>query len=160
MAYHAPFTKLLCPLRTTCYERSLERGNLMQRNRRFSYEEESRLVTEFTNEVNFHMREKGMTRYEVAARMGISPARFSQILGGGENLNARTMASVTAALGVQAEITFRDVNCPGPVAPELFRRTAPRWNCVDMPNDGPHYTPGDNCLWCGKSRAEIAKEEI
>jgi hypothetical protein len=46
----------------------------------------------------------------------------------------------------------------GPVNPELFRRTAPKWNCVDYPNDGPHYTPKDGCEWCGKKREQIAAE--
>jgi hypothetical protein len=39
-------------------------------------------------------------------------------------------------------------------------RTAPPWNCVDNPGDGMHYTPGPNgrCVWCGKSRDQIAAE--
>jgi len=41
-----------------------------------------------------------------------------------------------------------------PVDPEMFGRTAPRWNCIDYP-DGAHYVPGDTCLWCGKSRRQI-----
>jgi hypothetical protein len=39
----------------------------------------------------------------------------------------------------------------GPVDPELFRRTAPEWNCVDFPGEGMHYRPGPGaCLWCGR----------
>jgi len=41
-----------------------------------------------------------------------------------------------------------------PVDPEMFGRTAPRWNCIDY-RDGAHYVPGDACLWCGKSREDI-----
>lgn len=37
---------------------------------------------------------------------------------------------------------------------EAFRRTAPKWNCVDYP-DGMHYTPGAHCLWCGKNAEQI-----
>ena len=37
-----------------------------------------------------------------------------------------------------------------PVDPELFARTAPRWNCVDFPGEGMHYRPRRGpCLWCG-----------
>ncbi|MGH3201158.1 MAG: helix-turn-helix domain-containing protein [Streptosporangiaceae bacterium] len=35
------------------------------------------------------MRERGLTRADLAARMGVSPGRVSQILGGGENLTLR-----------------------------------------------------------------------
>jgi hypothetical protein len=48
---------------------------------------------------------------------------------------------------------------PGPADAELFARTAPRWNCVDFPGEGMHYTPGTSgCAWCGKGREEIAAE--
>jgi hypothetical protein len=47
-----------------------------------------------------------------------------------------------------------------PVDPDLFRSTAPAWNCVSYPGDGMHYTPGPNgrCVWCGKSRDQITAE--
>ena len=42
-----------------------------------------------------------------------------------------------------------------PADPELFARTAPRWNCVDYPGDGMHYlaSHGGGCLWCSMTRA-------
>ena len=47
----------------------------------------------------------------------------------------------------------------GPVDAELFKRTAPAWNCVDYPGDGMHYTPGAvGCAWCGMTREQIAAE--
>ena len=45
-----------------------------------------------------------------------------------------------------------------PVNPDLFGRTAPKWNCVRYPLDGPHYPSRGNCLWCGKSAEKIAAE--
>lgn len=45
-----------------------------------------------------------------------------------------------------------------PVDKELFERTAPKWNCVDYPNDGMHYVPHGDCVWCGMTQAEIAQE--
>jgi transcriptional regulator with XRE-family HTH domain len=56
------------------------------------------LVTQLTNEINWLMRERGLTRADLAARMGVSPGRVSQILGGGENLTLRTLAALGAAL--------------------------------------------------------------
>jgi transcriptional regulator with XRE-family HTH domain len=56
------------------------------------------LVTQLTNAINWHMQEHGLTRAELAARMGVSPGRVSQILGGGENLTLRTLAALSTAL--------------------------------------------------------------
>jgi len=56
------------------------------------------LITQLTNEITWHMRERGITRADLAARMGVSPGRVSQILGGGENLTLRTLAALSTAL--------------------------------------------------------------
>ena len=61
-------------------------------------EEMLALVTRLTNEINWYMRERGLTRADLAARMGVSPGRVSQILGGGENLTLRTLAALSTAL--------------------------------------------------------------
>jgi len=64
-------------------------------------------------------------------------------------------AEVAAKLREKALESVR----PKPVDQELFDRTAPQWNCVDYPGDGPHYTPGSGrCAWCGMTTAEIAAE--
>jgi len=62
------------------------------------------LVTQLTNEVNWHMRERGLTRADLAARMGVSPGRVSQILGGGENLTLRTLAALATALDARFDV--------------------------------------------------------
>ena len=61
-------------------------------------EEMHKLVTQLTNQITWHMRERGLTRADLAARMGVSPGRVSQILGGGENLTLRTLAALATAL--------------------------------------------------------------
>jgi transcriptional regulator with XRE-family HTH domain len=61
-------------------------------------EEMHGLVTQVTNEITFHMRERGISRADLAARLGVSPGRVSQILGGGENLTLRTLAALASAL--------------------------------------------------------------
>ena len=62
------------------------------------------LVTQLTNEITWYMRECGITRADLAARMGVSPGRVSQILGGGENLTLRTLAALSAALNAHLDI--------------------------------------------------------
>jgi transcriptional regulator with XRE-family HTH domain len=67
-------------------------------------EEMLALVTQLTNEINWFMRERGLTRADLAARMGVSPGRVSQILGGGENLTLRTLAALSTALDARFDI--------------------------------------------------------
>ena len=67
-------------------------------------EEMLALVTQLTNEITWHMRERGLTRADLAARMGVSPGRVSQILGGGENLTLRTLAALSTALDARFDI--------------------------------------------------------
>ena len=62
------------------------------------------LITQLTNEINWHMRERGLTRADLAARMGVSPGRVSQILGGGENLTLRTLAALSTALDAHFDL--------------------------------------------------------
>jgi transcriptional regulator with XRE-family HTH domain len=62
------------------------------------------LVTQLTNEITWYMRERGLTRADLAARMGVSPGRVSQILGGGENLTLRTLAAMSTALDARFDI--------------------------------------------------------
>jgi transcriptional regulator with XRE-family HTH domain len=62
------------------------------------------LVTQLTNEINWYMRERGLTRADLAGRMGVSPGRVSQILGGGENLTLRTLAALSTALDARFDI--------------------------------------------------------
>ena len=69
-------------------------------------DELSRLITQVTNEINWHMREHNLTRADLASRMGVSPGRVSQVLSGGENLTLRTLASLATALGTQFDLTL------------------------------------------------------
>jgi transcriptional regulator with XRE-family HTH domain len=70
-------------------------------------EELSLLITQLMNEINWHMRERGLTRADLASRMGVSPGRISQVLSGGENLTLRTLASLAAALDARFETELR-----------------------------------------------------
>jgi transcriptional regulator with XRE-family HTH domain len=67
-------------------------------------EEMLALVTHLTNEISWYMRERGLTRADLAARMGVSPGRVSQILSGGENLTLRTLAALSTALDARLSI--------------------------------------------------------
>jgi transcriptional regulator with XRE-family HTH domain len=72
-------------------------------------EEMHGLVTQLTNEITFHMRERGISRADLAARMGVSPGRVSQILGGGENLTLRTLAALAVALDARFDFELNSL---------------------------------------------------
>jgi transcriptional regulator with XRE-family HTH domain len=67
-------------------------------------EEMLALVTQLTNEINWYLRERRLTRADLAARMAVSPGRVSQILNGGENLTLRTLAALSTALDARFDI--------------------------------------------------------
>src|SRR5215469_6613165 len=69
-------------------------------------EELSQLITRLTNEINWYLHERNLTRADLASRMGVSPGRVSQVLSGGENLTLRTLASLATALGTQFDLTL------------------------------------------------------
>ena len=61
-------------------------------------------ITQLTSEINWYMRERGLTRADLAARMGVSRGRVSQILGGGEDLTLRALAALATALDARFDI--------------------------------------------------------
>ena len=69
-------------------------------------EEMLALVTQLTNEINWYLRERGISRADLAARMHVSPGRVSQILSGGENLTLRTLAALSTALDARFDLAL------------------------------------------------------
>ena len=81
------------------------RGSSAQRDIEAQVDEElSRLITQLTDEIAVLLREQGLTRAELASRMGVSPGRISQVLSGGENLTLRTLAALSTALDAQFDV--------------------------------------------------------
>ncbi len=65
------------------------------------------LITQVANEINWNMREHGITRADLAGRMGVSPGRVSQVLSGGENLTLRTLAALATALDAEFQVDLK-----------------------------------------------------
>jgi transcriptional regulator with XRE-family HTH domain len=91
-------------------------------------EEMHGLVTQLTNEITFHMRERGLSRAELAARMGVSPGRISQILGGGENLTLRTLAALATALDARFDFELTSLKTADEYTSHGTAETAPTAN--------------------------------
>lgn len=93
---------------------------------------------------------RGLTKEQVLAELTQRPVDED-----GYVLSRRDVQEAAEAAAEAAEAAAAKRQ---PVDPELFRRTAPQWNCVDFP-DGPHYTPGGgSCSWCGMTRDQIHAE--
>ncbi|MFI6290224.1 helix-turn-helix domain-containing protein [Nonomuraea sp. NPDC050790] len=71
-------------------------------------EDTSPLAQEVVDEITWYMREHKITRADLAASMGVSAGRVSQILSGDENLTLRTLGSVVTALGASLDFTLSD----------------------------------------------------
>ena len=70
-------------------------------------EQLSSMITLVTNEINWYMSQRKLTRADLASRMGVSPGRISQVLSGSENLTLRTLASLAVALDGQFELELK-----------------------------------------------------
>ncbi|MER6581189.1 helix-turn-helix transcriptional regulator [Nonomuraea sp. NPDC001023] len=76
--------------------------------RRNPRDEVGGLAQEVVDEITWYMREHKITRADLAASLGVSPGRVSQILSGDENLTLRTLGAVVDALGARLELTLGD----------------------------------------------------
>jgi transcriptional regulator with XRE-family HTH domain len=66
------------------------------------------LAQDAVDEITWYMREHKVSRADLAASMGVSAGRVSQILSGDENLTLRTLGSVVNALGARMEFTLSE----------------------------------------------------
>ncbi|QYC41103.1 Helix-turn-helix protein [Nonomuraea coxensis DSM 45129] len=76
--------------------------------RHSSRDEVGAFAQQVVDEITWYMREHKISRADLAAAMGVSAGRVSQILSGDENLTLRTLGAVTDALGARLEFTLGD----------------------------------------------------
>lgn len=68
--------------------------------------EYTRLSQRVRSAVAWHMDEHGLSRAELARRMGVTPGRVSQLLSGDENLTLKTLSTLATCLGARCEINL------------------------------------------------------
>ena len=61
-------------------------------------------ILDFTEALYVAMEEQGVTRAELAHRLGTSQAYVTRVLGGHANFTLKTMAKLALALGLQLEV--------------------------------------------------------
>jgi transcriptional regulator with XRE-family HTH domain len=86
-------------------------------------------ILEFTMDIGRLMQEQGISRAELARRLGTSRAYVTKLLGGNANFTLETMTKVAMALGaaVHVHVAARDARVQwkdDPPADELRRRKA------------------------------------
>lgn len=92
-------------------------------------------LMDFCFAVTDRLEELGMTRKELAKKLGKSPSNVTRVLGGRANITLDTMASYVAALRMDVEFKVKDNHEP-PAARdysvEVRQRTlvAPSWSAA------------------------------
>ena len=95
----------------TVNARSGQRGEAYERLLR-----QERLILDVTEALAGALEDSGVTRAELARRLGRTPGLVSQVLGGGRNLTLRTIADIAAALSLQPSF---ELSCE--------RKSEPQW---------------------------------
>lgn len=87
---------------------------------------EERVVLAATEMVHEALDDAGITKRELAARLGVRPSEVSQRLNGGRNLTLRSLARMMFALGSGVRMEAADFPDPARDAPEIGTRVTRR----------------------------------
>jgi transcriptional regulator with XRE-family HTH domain len=58
----------------------------------------------------WYMDEHGVSRAQLARRMGVTPGRVSQLLSGDENLTLKTLSTIATCLGARCEFSLAPID--------------------------------------------------
>ena len=72
-------------------------------------------VLDFTEALYIAMEEQGVTRAELARRLGTSQAYITRVLSGNANFTLKTMSKLALALGLQLEVGLGPQRLPSAV---------------------------------------------
>lgn len=97
-----------------------------RRERQRLFEEES-LIAEGTELIAQLLEAQGVSRQELAARLGKSKGFVSQLLSGERNMTLRTVAALGFALGTRVELSHSPLSAPR------------KYVSVAKKLEGPHY---------------------
>ena len=75
---------------------------------------QERLILDVTEQLAGALENNGVTRAELARRMGRTPGFVSQVLSGGRNLTLRTIADIAGALSLRPSLKVSHERTDGP----------------------------------------------
>ena len=73
-------------------------------------------ILDFAEALYIAMEDQGVTRAELARRLGTAQAYITRVLGGHANFTLTTMTKLAMALGLQLEVGLRPQNLPSTAA--------------------------------------------
>jgi len=73
-------------------------------------------ILDFTEALYIAMEEQGVTRAELARRLGTSQAYITRVLGGHANFTLKTMSKLALALGLRLEVGLGPQRLPSAAA--------------------------------------------
>jgi transcriptional regulator with XRE-family HTH domain len=73
-------------------------------------------ILDFTEALFIAMEEQGVTRAELARRLGTSQAYITRVLSGNANFTLKTMSKLALALGLQLEVGLGPQKLPSAAA--------------------------------------------
>lgn len=95
-----------------------------------------KVAFDFVAQIELAMRDQGMKQSDLAAVLGVTPGRVSQVFNNPANLNLRSMVEWTRKLGHKMAVVLYDDgdegNRFGPIDSEVFRLC---WEKVGRPHD-------------------------
>ncbi|MCY4075175.1 MAG: helix-turn-helix transcriptional regulator [Acidobacteria bacterium] len=97
--------------------RSERRGQTYERLLR-----QERLILDVTEQLAGALENSGVTRAELARRMGRTPGFVSQVLNGGRNLTLRTIADIAGALSLRPSLKVACERTNAPARPRMTVR--------------------------------------
>ena len=71
--------------------------------------EEERLILWTTEAICEAMEDRGLTRADIAGKLGTSRANITQLLSGSRNMTLRSLAGLAHACGLRAEMSLEDL---------------------------------------------------
>ena len=71
--------------------------------------EEERLILWTTEAICEAMEDRGLTRADIAGRLGNSRANMTQLLSGSRNMTLRTLAGLAHACGMRAKFSLEEL---------------------------------------------------
>ena len=97
-------------------------GDVRSERRSQTYERllrQERLILDVTEQLAGALEHSGVTRAELARRMGRTPGFVSQVLSGGRNLTLRTIADIAGALSLRPSLKVSCERTNGPARPRM-----------------------------------------
>ena len=88
------------------------------------------LIIELTDQIVVSMQEQGVSRAELAERLGVSRAYITKVLNGHGNMTLRTLVRLALALGMAPEVSLV------PVDAEADEKPAPAADQVEAASPG------------------------